>query len=287
MTVHVTRHAATRARERLAISYKSQRNKLFTKALRYGTPPNEFYGEFCEYLKSKKRHKNSGVKVYDGNVYIYKNKTVITVFSVPQKYRPYKQWLTKNIQPIIESQPVLLKKLYEVVDKDKVELEVIQVDQQGNVVSGLTIDGVFECFGLGQSEVKSKNSAIRTYLSHLGKEINEEDTEKKEGEDMKRIKESTKDSMLDIYECPVCNKPEYYGMLHWHNGHQYCRSCIYSIWEKEEYQAAVKREDEFSAQHGGDPDYDHLSYWKPTEKDYTFPLYSDGIDYTEKEGYYE
>lgn len=81
---------------------------------------------------------------------------------------------------------------------------------------------------------------------------------------MKLINKSTKDIMLNIYECFECHKPEYYGMFHWHDGHEYCRNCIYRIWSEES---------NFN--------------WTPKEGDLVFPLYSDGIDYTKKEGYYE
>lgn len=57
---------------------------------------------------------------------------------------------------------------------------------------------------------------------------------------MKIEKVSIKDPMLDIYKFPECDRPEYYGMLHWHDGHQYCRNCIYHFWEKEEYQSSAK-----------------------------------------------
>lgn len=68
--------------------------------------------------------------------------------------------------------------------------------------------------------------------------------------------------MLDIYKCPFCDNREYFGMIHWRDGHQYCRNCIYSIWENE-------------------------SKWKRDNTDYVFPNYSDGVNYYEKENDYE
>ena len=73
MAVRVTTHAKERASERLNVAYKAKRNKLFNRALKYGHPPADFAGEFEGYLNSKKKQKGVGVKVYDGNIYIYKN----------------------------------------------------------------------------------------------------------------------------------------------------------------------------------------------------------------------
>ena len=67
------------------------------------------------------------------------------------------------------------------------------------------------------------------------------------------------DEMKNVVECPECHKPEYYGMIHWREGHRYCRSCIYEIWER-------------------------FGRWsRNSDKDFEFPTYEDGVDYTEKE----
>jgi hypothetical protein len=63
--------------------------------------------------------------------------------------------------------------------------------------------------------------------------------------------------MLKVVECPECHNQEYYGMIHWYNGHKYCRHCMYDIWQKR-------------------------SGWNPGNNDFEFPKYEDGIDYTEK-----
>lgn len=103
---------------------------------------------------------------------------------------------------------------------------------------------------------------------------------------MKLIKKSKLNEMLDIYECNNCHKEEYFGMFHWHNGQQFCRSCIYDIWMMEEYRAAKQREEIEAAKEDRKPLFERLSYWRPTDKDLIFPKYSDGINYSEKEGDY-
>lgn len=60
-----------------------------------------------------------------------------------------------------------------------------------------------------------------------------------------------------------CGHKEYYGMIHWRDGLQYCRQCIYSIWMNE-------------------------TNWMPDPKeDFVFPYYEDGVDYSKEESEYE
>lgn len=74
---------------------------------------------------------------------------------------------------------------------------------------------------------------------------------------MELIKKHPTDEMKDVVkDYRGCGHIEYYGMIHWRDGLQYCRRCIYNIWQNE-------------------------SKWKPGEDDYVFPLYEDGINYYE------
>ena len=100
---------------------------------------------------------------------------------------------------------------------------------------------------------------------------------------MKLVKQSLRSEMLDIYECPKCHKEEYYGMFHWHDGSQYCRSCIYNIWQIEEYQHKKYQEELEATRENREPCYDNIKTWIPSDKDYIFPIYSDGVNYSEKE----
>ena len=158
----ISHHAKQRASERLDVNRKFERDKLFKRALRYGHPISEFAGDFENYLSGKKRARNTGVKVYDGNVYIYRNQTVITVFPVPEKYLP----IEEHYASYIKNNPLLMK-LYEVVDKKDVVLELVTKDANGYIY-GLCIEDMFENFGVGQTEIKARNSAIRAYLKRNG-----------------------------------------------------------------------------------------------------------------------
>lgn len=74
---------------------------------------------------------------------------------------------------------------------------------------------------------------------------------------MELIKKHPIDEMKDVVkDYRGCGHIEYYGMIHCRDGLQYCRRCIYNIWQNE-------------------------SKWKPGEDDYVFPLYEDGINYYE------
>lgn len=64
------------------------------------------------------------------------------------------------------------------------------------------------------------------------------------------------DDMKIKVKCKFCNDTEYYGMMHWHDGTEMCRKCIYRIWEKES-----------------------KGKWTPKEKDFIFPKYQDGNEY--------
>lgn len=100
---------------------------------------------------------------------------------------------------------------------------------------------------------------------------------------METLRKNKSDMMKDIVKCSHCNKPEYYGHLIMRNGSNYCRECIYSLWEKECYEAAKHREEAEAARRGRKPLLDRLSYWRRSDKDYVFPVYEDGINYYEKE----
>lgn len=61
--------------------------------------------------------------------------------------------------------------------------------------------------------------------------------------------------MIKIVICKHCKSKEYFGMMHWLKGKQYCRSCIYEIWE------------------------DGRECTRGSEV-YTFPKYENGKDYS-------
>lgn len=76
-----------------------------------------------------------------------------------------------------------------------------------------------------------------------------------------QILKQNKDEMKNIVKCD-CGHKEYYGMVVMRNALNYCRKCIYRIWQDE----------------------DTRSTWRPNpKKDFIFPLYGDGKDYSKEE----
>lgn len=84
----VTKHAAKRMKERLGIS-KSTSEKNAEKALRLGIRHSDTSGSLHRYITSLywKEQTANNARIYCGNVYIFHNETLITVFPLPQRYR--------------------------------------------------------------------------------------------------------------------------------------------------------------------------------------------------------
>lgn len=88
MTARVTNHAAKRTKERLGIP-KRISEKNAEKALQFGIRHSETSGGLHRYIHSLywKQQTANNVRIYCGNVYIFHDETLITVFPLPQKYR--------------------------------------------------------------------------------------------------------------------------------------------------------------------------------------------------------
>lgn len=187
-TYKVTSHAKHRFRERLDIPFSSDCMKQFKKALKYGWNPDHYTGAFKQYLESHKRGKNSGIKVYAENIYIYKGSTLITVYPIPQKYSPSKIHTARY-----RSENPYLVELSKIVNSDSIELELL-TEAPHDYVAGLSIDGQFMNYGMGNSPQRAKNHAIRTYLKSIGKEkeaiyFNDQAIQRDEKHDTQRIED--------------------------------------------------------------------------------------------------
>lgn len=69
------------------------------------------------------------------------------------------------------------------------------------------------------------------------------------------MKHETVEELLEVVECPVCRKPEYYGMMTWYHGGVSCRSCT-----------ALRQQRDMDGPHYPQP--------------FIFPQYCNGYDYT-------
>ena len=163
----VTDHARKRARERLDVSYHAEVNKEYRNALRYGHPVAEYEGEFLKFLTYKKnsnsrRSKNTGIKVFKDTIFIYRGRTIITTYKVPEKFKPTSRYLHKNY---VETE--MIKELNEKYGVDNVSLEVFPPSKKGEVYTVLLfVKDVLVSIGTGKNELKAKNSAIKVHFNN-------------------------------------------------------------------------------------------------------------------------
>ena len=84
-TYVITNHGKERVKTRGGYDRKQEVLALFKNALRNGKSPSEFKPPFSDFLKSK-LNRGAQVKVYSNMIFIYKNKTLITCYLVPERY---------------------------------------------------------------------------------------------------------------------------------------------------------------------------------------------------------
>ena len=87
----LTEHAKKRVKQRIKNNRNS--NELLTRALRKGKVKERYIGEFYDYL-AKKSEQGAKIKVYKDNIYVISknSKRLVTVYGVPAKYKPIKQY---------------------------------------------------------------------------------------------------------------------------------------------------------------------------------------------------
>ena len=160
--IKVSTHARIRARERLDVHHHTNVNKELNNAITYGHPLADYEGDFAKFLQYKKQRNrtNVGIKVYKDNIVIYRNKTIITAYAVPERFIPTDNYLRINYV----NNPYL-KKLIDLVGKDNIEYQVFPPPKVGkSYVTGLYVNDMFEGFGIGTTEDKSINHICRAYI---------------------------------------------------------------------------------------------------------------------------
>ncbi len=184
--LRVTNHARVRVKERLNISSKKNISKVLNDALLFGHPAADYFGDFADYLKynKSKYSDHTGLKVYLNYMVFYHNKTIITTYKVPKKFLPCEKYLRRNS---LYTRCPYLKRLYDLVGYDKVEYEQFFPDKEGDpYVTGLVVNGIFDCFGLGTDKFKSLNHACRQCVKRILKE-SEENNESKPIDDPEEV----------------------------------------------------------------------------------------------------
>ena len=81
-----TYHAKERIRERFDFAKGTEINKLFAKAIKSGKSPSDLEEPFASFCRSK-LSRGAQIKVYNGMIFIYKGKKLITSYKVPDKYQ--------------------------------------------------------------------------------------------------------------------------------------------------------------------------------------------------------
>ena len=159
--IQSTSHAKQRLKKRQDIGNKNQREKLLFKVKQYGLVAENFIGDFKKFLKGKQRKPNTQIKVYEDFIYIIGNKRLITSYEVPARFLPTKKWMKKTYNGLS-----LYETLLDYLKEEEFEIIVITKDSSGYTV-GLVINDVFENYGIGTTENKAVNNAIKTYLNRI------------------------------------------------------------------------------------------------------------------------
>ena len=84
----ITKHAKQRAKERLGLSKKSAL-KNTKNALRWGIKHKETCGSLHRYIEALywKYQTANNIRIYHDAVYIFHDGTLITVYTLPERYR--------------------------------------------------------------------------------------------------------------------------------------------------------------------------------------------------------
>lgn len=154
-----TRHSKQRLHERQNLSKKNEVKDILTQVPQHGKNPEEFAGEFRDFLivKRGKPEKRIKIKVYNNNIYIYRNHSLITSYPVPKRFLPVEQWYPMSGS--LKHKSNILKTN---VDIESYDIRVIGSNK--DYVAALYVDNVFECFGTGTNINDAKENALDTYF---------------------------------------------------------------------------------------------------------------------------
>lgn len=167
-SVVISEHAKRRAAERLNISRRNDIKHHFRQALMYGLSPSSFKGTFNKYLMSKlKKNSYCTVKVYSDFVYVHRNKKLITMFPVPEKYLPVSQFLPDkcNFEEIENFADMELLKLYHTSDF-KFYSKQLKSGSNAYLVA-LIINDELVSVSQGKSLEKQKSACVKQHLKEL------------------------------------------------------------------------------------------------------------------------
>ena len=168
-SVVISEHARRRAAERLEMSRRADIVHQFRQALMYGLSPTSFRGPFSQYLKSKlTKNRYCTVKVYCDFTYIHRNKKLITMFPVPDKYLPVKQYLPSNMTNIVEKENDVNLQLRRYYKSSEFKFYIKEPGKNNNTyLVALVVKEQLAAVSRGKDLEKQKIACVKQHINEL------------------------------------------------------------------------------------------------------------------------
>ena len=166
-SVVISTHARQRAAERLNMSRRDEIVHQFRQAYMYGISPSTFNGEFKNYLiRKQQKNKSCTIKVFCDFIYVMRNKKLITMFKVPDKYLPIKKYLSSGVQDILEIETPAELKLRKLYKKSRFNFYIKEIKQHKNWYTvALVLDNSLAAVSTGKGLDKQKMSCVKQYFN--------------------------------------------------------------------------------------------------------------------------
>lgn len=167
--VLISEHAKRRAAERLELTRRDEIVHQFRNALMYGISPASFKGQFSTYLKKKlKNSRRCTIKVYCDFIYIHKGKRLVTMYPVPDKFLPVKQFLAKNYKNIEEKENIAELQLRRYFSSSEFKFYVKKPGKNGKTFTiALVIKEELVAVSQGKDLDKLKQSCVKQYFNDI------------------------------------------------------------------------------------------------------------------------
>lgn len=159
----ITKHAKKRIKERIDLTGKKKVSNLFSRAMTKGYNKENFVeGSFKEYLEyQEKKQKYTQIKIYDGYLYVHRNRTLITVYKVPSKFNNIEEYLIPKVK-IKYLKEILRKKMN--VDRLIFRTVSSKYNIENLEVVFLEYNRITLSYGVGKTAVEAMSDALSKYV---------------------------------------------------------------------------------------------------------------------------
>lgn len=161
---NITKHGKERLRERSEYSRSSEIHSLFARALKSGKSPadlNEPLASFCRARLSN----GAQIKVYSGMIFIYRGKTLITAYGVPDKYMiqvEVDKYIKSNHKKVYELKAnVLLERIYKDIENLIVEMYIPKYDLKSIAILNADLKLSLKCL---TSKLGGTEKYVKPYI---------------------------------------------------------------------------------------------------------------------------